>query len=120
MQTVLVIDDDLGVLELVEAILQYEGYRVVALTYCKNIIDTAGQHHPDLVIMDYFLQGENGGAFCRTLKETAGTAHLPVLLYSAYPDANRSPDQFGCDAFMAKPFDIHELTEKVRNLLQLH
>ncbi|RYE19042.1 MAG: response regulator [Sphingobacteriaceae bacterium] len=117
MQTVLVIDDDLGVLELVEEILVYEGYKVIPLTFCEDILDTVRQHHPDLVIMDYFLQGENGGAFCRILKQTAQTAHLPVLLYSAYPNIEKSLDHFGCDAFLAKPFDISELIQHVSSLL---
>ncbi|RYE16815.1 MAG: response regulator, partial [Sphingobacteriaceae bacterium] len=79
MQTVLVIDDDIGVLEVVEEILAYEGYGIIPLTFCEDILDTVRQHCPDLIIMDYFLQGENGGSLCRLLKETAQTAHLPVL-----------------------------------------
>ncbi|RYE19396.1 MAG: response regulator [Sphingobacteriaceae bacterium] len=117
MQTVLVIDDDMGVLEVVEAILSYEGYTVIPLTFCKNILNSVHQYHPDLVIMDYFLQGVSGGALCRILKETAETAPLPVLLYFAYPNIENSLDHFGCDAFLAKPFDIAELILKVRTLL---
>ena len=67
--------------------------------------------------MDYFLQGENGGSLCKLLKETAETAQLPVLLYSAYPNTEKSLDHFGCDAFLAKIFSITELTEQVTALL---
>lgn len=117
MQTVLVIDDDLGILDLVQEIIAYEGYKVVALSFCRDILDTVRLYGPDLVIMDYFLHGENGGTFCRLLKETASTAHLPVILYSAYPDIRNSLDYCSCDAFLEKPFDITELTQKVHLLL---
>lgn len=118
MQTVLVIDDDLGVLDLVQEILAYEGYKVTALSFCKDILETVRQYRPDLVIMDYFLYGENGGTFCQLLKGTAATAHLPVILYSAYPNIKKSLDQFGCDAFLEKPFDLAGLTQTVHSLLQ--
>ncbi|RYY06560.1 MAG: response regulator [Sphingobacteriaceae bacterium] len=120
MRKILVIDDDTGVLELVEEILNYEGYQVVPLTFCQDILLTISQYDPALIIMDYFLNGINGGALCQLIKQTDATAHLPVLLYSAYPDIKRDLDHFGCDAFLAKPFDITELTQTVSTLLQMN
>lgn len=119
MYKILLIDDDIGILEVVQEILSYEGYLVEPLSACTDILETVLSYKPNLVIMDYFLQGQNGGALCRTLKRTPSTRYVPVLLYSAYPYVKDSIDHFGCDDFIAKPFDLTELIAKVKNLLDL-
>ncbi|RYE33590.1 MAG: response regulator [Sphingobacteriaceae bacterium] len=115
--TILVIDDDPSILEVVKEILTYENYQVISLISCHDILAEIECYKPNLVIMDYFQIGVTGGTFCRTIKSNTATAHLPVMLYSAYPDIKQSADHFGCDDFLEKPFSIVDLVLKVKNLL---
>lgn len=113
---VLVLDDDTGILEVMQEVLSYAGFQVDAFSDTEDIQQLISVLQPDLLIMDYRLNGKNGGTLCTLVKENPSTAHLPVILYSAYPGVLQAAGQFGCDAFIAKPFDLAELITKVTEL----
>ena len=117
-KNILVIDDDDSVRSVLEDILIYSDFNVKSASDTKDIFGTIKDFKPDLVLMDYILSGVNGGEICHQIKVNNQTAHLPVILISAYPKVLQSLGDYGCDQFIAKPFDIKALVDTVGSLLR--
>jgi CheY-like chemotaxis protein len=115
---ILVIDDDKAVLEILEEVLDYSGFVVKASLFTNDIFMDIEAYQPDLVLMDYLLSGINGGELCHLIKTNAKTHKLPVVLISAYPRVLMSLGSYGCDTFIAKPFDVAELVDNINSCLQ--
>lgn len=116
---ILVVDDDLDILDAIGAVLEDAGYRVKTTEkadYAEALPDANGDL-PDLIILDVLLSGKDGRLICRKLKEQPETHHIPILMISAHPNAERSVAEVGADAFLAKPFDIETLLTLVEALL---
>src|SRR5438067_1796848 len=107
---ILIIDDDADLLELLQDFLQGEGFEVKTNKSSAGIFETITQFQPDLIILDYLLDGINGGELCHQVKSTT---HIPVILYSAYSRVLLSLGTYGCDQFIPKPFDLYFLLESV-------
>jgi DNA-binding response OmpR family regulator len=113
----MVIDDDPVILEMVKDTLTYFGFCVNANAGTKDVLLLIEKQQPDLLLIDYILNGINGGELCHQVKTCPQTSKLPVILFSAYPNIVHSLSYYGCDAFIAKPFDMMELTGEIRRLL---
>jgi DNA-binding response OmpR family regulator len=111
---ILVIDDDNNVLEIFRDILVNEGYKVTILAEVDEIADTMEVCKPDLVIVDFLLQGINGGELCSQIKLNEQTSRIPVILTSAHPKVLLSLGNYHCDEFLEKPFDVGYLTERIK------
>jgi DNA-binding response OmpR family regulator len=110
---ILVIDDNSDLLDLLREALTSEGYEVECLSSIDNIYESVRQSGAGLVIVDYILEGINGGELCHQLKINPRTRHLPVIMISGYPRVLESLGNYGADHFLAKPFDLNELLEVV-------
>lgn len=117
MKKVLIVDNDPDVLDALQDILNYEGYEIKGITHTDDIFSLVAQYNPDIILLDYILNGINGGELCHQIKASPATTKLPVILLSAYPRILKSLDYYGCDAFIAKPFDMSDLTGCVQQLL---
>jgi len=115
---ILVIDDDKEILELFNTILIESGYTVTLLTEIDDIKATIAAYKPDLVIIDYLLQGINGGELCSQIKRDIAITHIPVILTSAHARVLLSLGTYNCDEFLEKPFDVNHLIERVTYLLK--
>lgn len=113
---VLVLDNDLGILEVMEEALCYEGFNVKTMEGTNDIISDIKQYQPDVFITDYILKGINGGELCKKIKTTIATAHTPVVIFSAYTKVLQSLGFYDCDAFVPKPFDLTEMIDLIKNL----
>jgi len=114
---VLVVDDDDDILDIMEEILTYEGYGVSSLDDTNDIFSEINRNRPDVIILDYILNGINGGEICHQIKTNPNTADIPVILMSAYPRVFGSLGNYGCNAFIAKPFDLNDITGRVNELM---
>lgn len=117
---IIVIDNDQLILEMMQEALEGEGYDVETFHDTTNIAALTSQHLPDLLILDYILDGINGGELCRQLKKQPSTASLPVMICSGYSRVLNSLGFYDCDAFLEKPFDLSELLATVHTLLSSH
>lgn len=118
--SILVIDDDPDILDAVRFMLEDEGYRVETSEkgeYAEALRDGDGGL-PDLIILDVLLSGKDGRSICKKLKNHDETRHVPILMFSAHPDAARSVQEVSADAFVAKPFSVDHLLETVSRLLE--
>lgn len=118
MNKVLLIDDDLDMLEVMESTLTYYGYEVIKSTYTDDIFAMVHVHQPDLVILDYLIAGINGGELCAALKRNEATKPLPVIIISAYERIIQSLGNYGCDAFISKPFDMTHLLNVIQKTIK--
>jgi DNA-binding response OmpR family regulator len=116
---ILVVDDDPAILDALRFLFEDEGYRVQTSEkgdYAESLRDENGGL-PDLIVLDVLLSGKDGRTICRKLKSQDQTRHIPIVMISAYPDAEHSAKEVGADAFMAKPFAIDEVAAMVASLL---
>ena len=109
---ILVIDDDLGILEVVVEVLSGEGYHVQT-SLNGACLQRLESEPPDLILLDVLLQGEDGRDLCRQVKSHEQTRQIPVILFSANTAANSSVAACGADAFLPKPFRVSELLDLV-------
>ncbi len=109
-------DDDPGILDAVGMMLEMEGYEVSA-TLNGNTILNFQQELPDIYVLDIWMSGSDGRELCKKLKGEERTKDIPVILISASNDLKRSAETAGADDFLAKPFEIDALLEKIDKLL---
>lgn len=112
---ILVIDDNSDLLDLLNEALTGDGYEVECASHVDNIYESVRQSGAGLVIIDYILEGINGGELCHQLKINPRTKHLPVIMISGYPRVLESLGNYGADRFLAKPFDLDELLSVVNS-----
>ena len=113
---ILVVDDEPAIRDLIVAVLEDEGYAVVAATNGRRALDLLPAERPDLVIMDIMMPEMDGREAYRRLRELPELAHVPVVMMSAAS----SPDQLSprVAAFLAKPFDLDDLLETIVDVLE--
>ena len=114
---ILVLDDDIAVLEAIETALTYEDFEVITIGRTYNIFKSIQEYHPDVILIDFILDGITGGEICKQIKSNPETRHLPVIIISAYNSGTELPYSFGCDHFIPKPFDLAELYRGVNRVL---
>lgn len=88
------------------------GYEVETTTNGVGVLKFQdGQ--PDLLLLDIWMSGWSGRDICLSLKSQEATRHLPIILISANNEAERIAREAGADDFIAKPFNLDEVAEKI-------
>ena len=109
---ILVADDDLAILDAIKMILEDEGFLVQVVSNGEAVLQLQFDL-PDLILLDIWMSGRDGGEICRQLKAQNHTARIPVIMVSANKDTADIARSVGAEDFIAKPFDIDELVGKV-------
>lgn len=117
MARVLVVDDDLELLEMVTLVLSTFDFKVDTLSDCEDFFSALSLVQPDIILMDIYLGACDGRDLCRRLKTSEERRPLPVLLYSAGTITPESVTESYADEFIAKPFDIDVLHNRIKSLL---
>lgn len=117
MKRILVLDDDEDILFVVEKILTDAGFYIFCTTDSEGIIALAEKIRPELILLDYMLTDGDGGQVCRELKLHHSLGRIPVIMFSAYANPHLKFTDFGCDSFLAKPFDIDDLISQINRYL---
>ncbi|MEJ7692800.1 response regulator [Daejeonella sp.] len=111
---ILVLDDDPGILEAIDLSLTYCGFQVRPMLSGDNVFRMIDDFEPNLIILDHLLGGKNGGEICQDLKNDPLKKDIPVIMLSASPEAAVKNPEFGCDSFLAKPFDLNLLVSEIK------
>ena len=108
----MIADDDPGILDAIGIVLEYEGYEVQS-TPNGAVLLTMENGFPDLLLLDIWMSGVDGRDICKHLKQQESTSKIPIVLISASKDIEHSAMDAGADDFLAKPFEIDDLLEKI-------
>jgi DNA-binding response OmpR family regulator len=111
---ILVVDDDTGILEVLTEILCEYNFDVKAISQGELVFNEANAYRPDLILMDVMLSGMDGRNICKSLKADPQLNQIPVILLSANVNAyNVMFDQGAPNDFVAKPFDLDNLIQRI-------
>jgi len=117
-KNVLVIEDNHAILDVITLILQSESYKVTGLHKSADMMLHIEQFKPDLIILDIMLPDADGRDLLKTLRSAEHTADIPVLMISArYTEQNVQHGEFKPNGFLAKPFDIDDLLDRIEGIL---
>lgn len=112
---IMIADDDPGIVDAVEMLLEFEGYDVATTVSGSTVLQL--DQLPDLLLLDIWMSGEDGRDICKQLKAQDTTSSLPIIMISASRDIKSSAMEAGADDFLAKPFEMDELLKKIEALI---
>lgn len=113
---IFVVDDDRSIGDILSMLLEMEGYRVNAFNTGLAGVEKAKSEKPDLVLLDYFLPGEDASEIITNMRVAAGE-NLPILLMSASSQAEKAAKNLAINEFIPKPFQREKLLEEIaRNI----
>jgi len=118
--TILVIDDEKDILDLVEYNLKDAGYKVLTCAEGRTGLQLARDHKPDLIILDLMLPEVDGKDVCKQLKREKDTESIPIVMLTAKTsELDRVVGlELGADDYVTKPFSPRELVLRVKNILR--
>lgn len=118
MKHILIIDDNESISEVMQMILEMEGYQTSISLTGKDIIATIGNLLPDLILLDVMLDGYDGRKICVEIKNNVMLQKIPLILISA-TESKESVAKGPChpDDFIAKPFDVNDFIQRVSRQL---
>lgn len=110
---ILIVENDQEMEEIFKEIFSGETDHVFFYEETDDVLALIEKHRPNIIILDYNLNGANGGELCREIKAHPVFKSIPVLLLSAFPKFIYNNEYVGYDAFLEKPFDVEELQQVV-------
>jgi DNA-binding response OmpR family regulator len=118
-EKILVVDDERDVRGLLSDFLTEEGYRVIQATNGAEAIGLAELENPEVILLDINMPGINGIEVCKKLKAQEKTQFIPIIIITALEDSGFIAYLEGADDFVSKPFNLVELTFRVRSMLRI-
>ncbi len=120
-RTVLVVDDETNIRELIKDNLEEENYRVFTANDGLSALDMVDKHKPDLVILDIMMPEMDGWEVCKTIRDRGEEIKILMLTAkSSSRDRMIGKSILNADMYMTKPFDIEELISETGHLLDVH
>ncbi|MCO6497983.1 MAG: response regulator [Chitinophagaceae bacterium] len=118
MPRILMIDDDEDLLNLVKNFLAEKGFLITAFSSWSEAQKELHQSEPDLILLDVFIKTQDGLNICNQLRSSSFTRHIPILILSGFAELSGSAtEEFGASGFLAKPFDLDILYDKITEIL---
>ena len=120
MTTILVVDDDPAIREMIKLALTGGGYAVQEAGNTLDARQTIARQAPDLILLDWMLPGQSGFEFARALQRDATHKLIPVIMLTArdQEEDKVAALEVGADDYVAKPFSISELLARIKALLR--
>ncbi|RMF42485.1 MAG: response regulator [Anaerolineae bacterium] len=118
--TILVVEDDLDVAEMLNAYFRVQGYEVLTVNWGEDAVRSCRTNHPDLIILDIRLPDIDGYEVARRLRSNRRTEDIPIIFLTEKRARNDRLQglELGADDYITKPFDVQELRLRVRNALR--
>ena len=115
--TILVVDDEPAILDVLTYNLEKAHYRVLQARNGEEALDLAHEETPDLIILDLMLPGLDGFEVCRTLRQEG---EVPIIMLTALDEeVDRVVGlELGADDYVVKPFSMRELMARVKSVLR--
>ncbi len=112
-ELILIVEDNEKNLKLVRDVLRFKGYRTLEAGTAEEGIALAGEHLPDLILMDVQLPGMDGVAALGRLKAEPRTAPIRVVALTAFAMKDDRERFAGFDGYLVKPIDVKALPDQV-------
>jgi CheY-like chemotaxis protein len=118
-KTVMVVDDNEDLREMLRFMVERLGYRVVEAENGLEAIESARRRCPDLILMDLSMPVMDGLVATRLLREIEAMCRVPIVAISANRREQSQADAFaaGCNEYLTKPVNFHQLHSLLGNLL---
>lgn len=113
--TILLVEDETAICDILMSVLEDEGYRVITANDGEQAIATLGKTRLDLVVLDMMMPLVEGREVLQHIRATDGIRELPVILMSASPLPSIEGESYSL--FLRKPFDLQTLLDEVARLL---
>nr|WP_321400612.1 response regulator [uncultured Desulfobacter sp.] len=119
-ETILIVDDEEDILELIKFNLKGEGYNILQAMTGEEAIKIAKQSGPDLMVLDLMLPGIDGLEVTRYLKNNDTTTDIPIVMLTAKGEESDiiTGLELGANDYISKPFSPRELTARIRAILR--
>ena len=120
---ILLVDDDEGVGELAQLLLEKHGHsvkRVLTGEDCLTLLES--NYHPDLILMDIFMPGKDGLQITREIKSNPKTRDIPVLLFTVMGTIDgieEAAKKAGANGYIAKPFNRTTFLSHIEKLAKI-
>lgn len=114
--SVLVVDDDSQIRQMLSQDLSEAGYQVYQSSDGKDAVEITRKRHPDLVILDVVMPGIDGFDVAAILKNDPTTRNIPIVILSVIEDKARAKT-LGVDSYLSKPVDLGHLQQEIAALL---
>ncbi len=116
----LLVEDDPALSELLQYRFEKEGYHVRVTPDGDDALVLASEEVPDLVILDWMIEGTSGIEVCRRLRRNKTTAHVPIIMLTAREDEDDRVRglETGADDYLTKPFSPRELLARVSAVMR--
>lgn len=120
-ETVLIADDDLEILSLLRRHMQPLAQNVLEASDGEDALRLAKEHKPNLVVLDVMMPGMSGWEVCRGIRDDDSLRSTAVLMLTGIGERlnEMTSPLYGADGCMDKPFDLDELTGKIREVLAI-
>ena len=119
--TVLVVDDDPGVREVVRLSLELEGYMVKEAGGGEEGLAAVEDEAPDLILLDVMMPHVDGWEMLRQIQERHGAGSIPIVMFSGKVDAQTAAQAAarGAQGFVGKPFDPQQLVDQAKQIVPI-
>ena len=119
-ETILIVDDEEDILELVKFNLTKEGYKTILATTGEQALDIAKNNQIDLIILDLMLPGIDGLEVTRIIRNNLELQNIPIVMLTAKGDESDiiTGLELGANDYMSKPFSPKELIARIRNIFR--
>ena len=118
-KTILIADDDPNIRKMVEKILRFKGYNVIAAVNGQEALDKVQESKVDLVIVDGLMPILDGFNFSKKVRQEINP-DLPIIMMTAVYRKTQyklRSKQWGIDSYLTKPFNVKELISKIESLI---
>ena len=118
--TILVVEDEPAILELVSVNLRHAGFQVIRATSAEEAETVIRNELPDLLVLDWMLPGQSGVGFARKLRSDERSRELPIIMLTArvHEEDKVQGLDAGADDYVTKPFSPKELVARIRAVLR--
>jgi twitching motility two-component system response regulator PilH len=113
---ILIVDDSMGMVKMIQSVLEKEGYQAIGLSDPSQIEQTIDSESPSLILLDVVMPERNGFQVCRSLKNSQAYKSIPIIVVSgkSTPSDRFWAEQQGANGYIVKPFAPNDLLREVR------
>ena len=118
-EKVLVVDDEFEIRDVLSRFLTEEGYEIILASNGEEALELVEREKPQVILLDILMPGIDGIETCKRLKENEKTKFIPVIMATALWDTYEEAIEAGAEDFVTKPFNLTELSHRVKSILRV-